>query len=212
LQAWALEHNPDQLDAVLGADASLVSVSYGPYAQYLSRLHASGQRVATTVGNLREALAAQRAGVDIIVVRGAEGGGHGRDDVATLPLLQSVLDSVTTPVLAAGGVGTSRALAAVLAAGPAGAWVGTAFLACTEASTSPAATDDSLLSAEQSQEIRQLAESAGITLIVGPAGTGKTAALAAAHKAWQAAGVDIQGTALAAVTARRLADATGITS
>ena len=139
LQAWALEHNPDQLNAVLGAGASLVSVSYGPYAQHLSRLHASGLRVATTVGNLQEALAAERAGVDVIVARGAEGGGHGRDDVATLPLLQSVLDSVTTPVLAAGGVGTSRGLAAVLAAGAAGAWVGTAFLACTEASTSPAA-------------------------------------------------------------------------
>ena len=60
--------------------------------------------------------------------------------------------------------------------------------------------------------IRQLADSAGLALIVGPAGTGKTAALAAAHKAWQAAGVDVQGTALAAVTARRLADATGIPS
>ena len=75
-----------------------------------------------------------------------------------------------------------------------------------------AATDDSRLSAEQSEVIRQLADSAGLTLIVGPAGTGKTAALAAAHQAWQAAGVDVQGTALAAVTARRLADATGIPS
>ena len=75
-----------------------------------------------------------------------------------------------------------------------------------------AATDDSRLSAEQAEVIRQLADSASLALIVGPAGTGKTAALAAAHKAWQAAGVDVQGTALAAVTARRLADATGIPS
>jgi hypothetical protein len=75
-----------------------------------------------------------------------------------------------------------------------------------------AATGDSRLSAEQTEVIRQLADSARLTLIVGPAGTGKTAALAAAHKAWQAAGVDVQGTALAAVTARRLADATGIPS
>jgi nitronate monooxygenase len=139
LQAWALEHNPDQLDAVLSVGASLVSVSYGPYAKHLPLLHAAGRRVATTVGNVQEARDAEQAGVDVIVARGSEGGGHGRDDVATLPLLQSVLDSVTTPVLAAGGVGTSRGLAAVLAAGAAGAWVGTAFLACTEASTSPAA-------------------------------------------------------------------------
>jgi ATP-dependent exoDNAse (exonuclease V) alpha subunit len=76
--------------------------------------------------------------------------------------------------------------------------------------TVAAATDDSRLSAEQVDVIRQLADSARLTLIVGAAGTGKTAALAAAHRAWRAAGVDVQGTALAAVTARRLADATGI--
>jgi hypothetical protein len=75
-----------------------------------------------------------------------------------------------------------------------------------------ATTDDSRLSAEQAEVIRQLADSARLAVIVGPAGTGKTAALAAAHRAWQAAGVDVQGTALAAVTARRLADATGIPS
>ena len=75
-----------------------------------------------------------------------------------------------------------------------------------------ASTDDSRLSGQQTEVIRQLADSARLTLIVGLAGTGKTAALAAAHMAWQAAGVDVQGTALAAVTARRLADATGIPS
>jgi nitronate monooxygenase len=139
VQAWALEHNPGQLDAVLAAGPALVSVSYGLYAQHLARLQGAGFTVATTVGNLREALAAEEAGIDVIVARGAEGGGHGRDDVATLPLLQSVLESVTVPVLAAGGIGTSRGLAAVVAAGAAGAWVGTAFLICTESSTSPAA-------------------------------------------------------------------------
>jgi hypothetical protein len=74
------------------------------------------------------------------------------------------------------------------------------------------ATGDSRLSAEQAEVIRQLGASARLTLIVGPAGTGKTAAVAEAHNAWQAAGVHVQGTALAAVTARRLADATGILS
>jgi nitronate monooxygenase len=139
LQAWALEQNPGQLDAVLGAGPALVSVSYGLYAKHLARIQKAGIAVATTVCNLREAHEAEEAGIDIIVARGAEGGGHGRDDVATLPLLQSVLDTVSTPVLAAGGIGTSRGLAAVIAAGAAGAWVGTAFLTCTEASTSAAA-------------------------------------------------------------------------
>jgi putative heme iron utilization protein len=71
-------------------------------------------------------------------------------------------------------------------------------------------TGKSGLSAEQSAFVQTLGNSARLALIVGPAGTGKTAALAAAHLAWQAAGVDVQGTALAAVTARRLTDATGI--
>jgi ATP-dependent exoDNAse (exonuclease V) alpha subunit len=81
-----------------------------------------------------------------------------------------------------------------------------------DAAAVAAATGDPRLSAEQAELIRQLADSARLTLIVGPAGTGKTAALAAAHRAWQAAGVDVHGTARAAVTARRLADATGIPS
>ncbi len=84
----------------------------------------------------------------MLVARGGEGGGHGRNDVATLPLLQAVLDAVTVPVLAAGGVGTARGLAGVLAAGAAGAWVGTAFLACTEAATSAGARELLLAAAD----------------------------------------------------------------
>jgi nitronate monooxygenase len=139
LQAWSLASNPGPLEAVLAARPALVSVSYGPYEQYLPALQAAGLPVATTVGNLAEALAAEAAGVDVIVARGSEGGGHGRDQVGTLPLLQSVLDAVSVPVLAAGGIGSARGLAAVLAAGAAGAWVGTAFLTCVEGTVTPAA-------------------------------------------------------------------------
>jgi nitronate monooxygenase len=138
LQAWALADIPAQVDAVIAAGPALVSVGYGPYAEYIARLRSGGSVVATTVGNLSEALAAEAAGVDVIVARGLEGGGHGRDDVATLPLLQSVLDAVSVPVLAAGGIVTARGLAAVLAAGAAGAWVGSAFLMCVEGTTTPA--------------------------------------------------------------------------
>jgi nitronate monooxygenase len=137
LQAWALAQVPGQVDAVLEAAPALVAVSYGPYVEHLARLQGAGLVVATTVGNLREAREAQDAGVDLIVARGLEGGGHGRDHVATLPLLQSVLDAVAVPVLAAGGIATSRGLAAVLAAGAAGAWVGSAFLTCVEGTTTP---------------------------------------------------------------------------
>lgn len=141
LMAWALAQD-DSIVAVVAAEApAVVSLSYGPYERWIEPLQAAGIVVTTQVGTLDEARAAEQAGVDVLVARGAEGGGHGRACVATLPLLQSVLDAVQVPVLAAGGIGTARGLAAVLAAGAAGAWAGTAFLACTEAATSPGARE-----------------------------------------------------------------------
>jgi nitronate monooxygenase len=139
LLAWALEHNPQQLAAVLDARPALVSVSFGPFEPFVPALHEVGIIVATQVGNVEEALRAERAGVDVIVARGAEGGGHGRADLGTLPLLEQLLDVTELPVLAGGGIGTARGLAAVLAAGAAGGWVGTAFLLCDEAANTPAA-------------------------------------------------------------------------
>jgi len=141
LMAWALAQDDALVDVVVAEEPALVSVSYGPYERWIPPLRAAGIVVATQVGTLEEARAAEQAGVDLLVARGGEGGGHGRADVATLPLLQSVLDAVQVPVLAAGGIGTARGLAAVLAAGSVGAWVGTAFLACTEAATSAGARE-----------------------------------------------------------------------
>jgi nitronate monooxygenase len=147
LLAWALAQDDALVDVVAGEAPALVSLSYGPFERWIAPLRDAGIAVATQVGTLEEALAAEQAGVDVLVARGGEGGGHGRNDVATLPLLQAVLDAVQVPVLAAGGVGSARGLAAVLAAGAAGAWVGTAFLACTEAATSAGARE-LLLAAE----------------------------------------------------------------
>jgi nitronate monooxygenase len=141
LLAWVVDARPEQLDAVVELAPPLVSVSYGPYERHVDRLKQAGSTVATQVGTIDEARAAERAGIDLIVARGGEGGGHGRNDVATLPLLQAVLDEVGVPVLAAGGIATARGLAAVLAAGAAGAWVGTPFLACPEATVPPAAVE-----------------------------------------------------------------------
>jgi nitronate monooxygenase len=148
LMAWALERDDAQLTAVLAARPSLVAVSFGRFEPYVDRLRAAGIPVTVQAGTVEEALRAERAGVDLVVARGAEGGGHGRDAVGTLPLLQAVLDRVEVPVVAAGGIGTARGLAAVLAAGAAGAWVGTAFLTATEAGTSPAARER-LLAADE---------------------------------------------------------------
>jgi nitronate monooxygenase len=139
LMAWALEEDDSTFAAAIDAAPALVSVSFGDIQRYVAPLRAAGAVVASQAGNLAEAVAAERAGVDMIIARGGEAGGHGRNDVATLPLLQEVLASVSVPVLAAGGIATARGLAAVLAAGAAGAWVGTAFLTCEEADTTAAA-------------------------------------------------------------------------
>jgi nitronate monooxygenase len=148
LLAWALGQDDALVEVVVGEAPALVSVSYGPYERWIAPLQAAGIVVATQVGTLAEALAAEQAGVDLLVARGGEGGGHGRNDVGTLPLLQAVLDAVQVPVLAAGGIGTARGVAAVLAAGAAGAWVGTAFLVCTEAATSAGARELLLAAAD----------------------------------------------------------------
>jgi nitronate monooxygenase len=141
LMAWVLDTRPDQFDASVRARPDLVSVSFGAYGPWIGRLREAGIATATQVFDVDSARAAADQGVDLIVARGAEAGGHGRDAVATLPLLQGVLDAVDVPVLAAGGIGTARGLAAVLAAGAAGAWIGTALLACPEATNSQAARD-----------------------------------------------------------------------
>lgn len=135
LMAWALRDRPEQLEAVLELRPALVSVSFGDSSPYVGPLHDTGIVVATQAGTVADARAAVEAGVDVIVARGAEAGGHGRNEVGTLPLLEAVLDTVDVPVLAAGGISGPRGLAAVLAAGAAGAWIGTAFLTCAEALT-----------------------------------------------------------------------------
>ncbi len=152
LMAWVLPGAPDQLDAVLDTRPAFASVSFGDITPYVAPLQEAGIIVAAQVGTLAEALEAEQAGVDVVVARGGEGGGHGRDEVATLPLLQRVLGRLEVPVLAAGGISTARGLAAVLAAGAAGAWVGTAFAACPEAQTADLARER-LLAADETATV-----------------------------------------------------------
>ena len=142
LLAWTLPLQGEEVvDIALEAGPALVSISYGDYGRQVDKVKAAGALFATQVGSMADLRQAVDLGVDVIVVRGGEGGGHGRDLVATLPLLQAVLDEVDLPVLAAGGIATARGVAAVLAAGAAAAWVGTAFTACTEALTKPLARE-----------------------------------------------------------------------
>ncbi|MGV0593108.1 nitronate monooxygenase [Mycolicibacterium porcinum] len=144
---WVVEDRPDLFEVAVAAQPALLSVSFGADWEWVRRAHDAGLTVTTQVATADAAQRAVDAGVDVVVARGAEGGGHGEPTVGTLPLLAEVLDAVDVPVLAAGGISSPRAVAAVLAAGAAAAWVGTAFAACSEALT-PAAARDALMAAE----------------------------------------------------------------
>ena len=139
LLAWAVDQEPSLLDAAIDAQPILISLGFADVSPWVQRVHDAGILLATQVYDAQGARDAQTAGVDIIIARGSEGGGHGLNNVATLPLLQAVLEEVEIPVLAAGGIGSARGLAAVLAAGASAAWIGTAFLVCPEALTPVAA-------------------------------------------------------------------------
>jgi nitronate monooxygenase len=132
LVEWVIEGEPQLLTAAISAKPALLSVSFGGDFSWVRRAHDAGITAATQVGNLRAAARAVEAGCDVVIARGAEAGGHGEPTVGTLPLLAAILDHMAVPVLAAGGVSSGRALAAVLAAGASGAWLGTAFCACIE--------------------------------------------------------------------------------
>ncbi|WP_232375300.1 nitronate monooxygenase [Mycolicibacterium baixiangningiae] len=136
---WVAEARPELLTRALAARPALLCVSFGEDSSWVSRAHEAGVVAATQVATVAAALRAVDAGVDVLVARGAEGGGHGEPRVGTLALLADVLDRVDVPVLAAGGIASARGLAAVLAAGASAAWLGTVFAACPEASTGAAA-------------------------------------------------------------------------
>jgi len=99
--------------------------------------HAGGALVSWQVGSLEEAVAADRAGCDLIVAQGIEAGGHVRGKIGLLALLGQVLPAVRAPVVAAGGIGTGRAMAAAIAAGAAAVRVGTRFVAAEESDAHP---------------------------------------------------------------------------
>jgi nitronate monooxygenase len=141
LMCWALEARPELLDAVLEAKPHVVALSFGDPAPWVERVHAAGARAVSQVQDAESARQALDAGVDAVVAQGTEAGGH-TGGVATLPLLQIVLELAAdrhVPVLAAGGIGTGRGVAAVLAAGAQGAWIGTLFAATREAMRDDAA-------------------------------------------------------------------------
>jgi nitronate monooxygenase len=131
----------EKLDVIARADVDVVSTTFGCVpAETVARLQKSGTRVWATVTAAHEARAARDAGVDALVVQGAEAGGHRgawRDDDEATPLLELLASiDVGLPLVAAGGIADRDGVAAALAAGARSAQVGTAFLLCPEAGTS----------------------------------------------------------------------------
>jgi nitronate monooxygenase len=129
---WAVQRDPALLEAAIRARPMLVAVSFGDDWSWAEAVRAVGIVATTQIYDVDQARRAVGAGIQVLVARGAEGGGHGQPTIGTLALLESVLEAVDVPVLAAGGIATGRGVAAVLAAGASGVWLGTAFAACRE--------------------------------------------------------------------------------
>lgn len=139
LMVWALESQRDLFAAVLDARPAAVLLSFGDPAPYAQAVKDSGARLICQVQNVAGAVRAREVGADLIVAQGTEAGGH-TGHVSTFALLPQVLDAAgSIPVLAAGGIGDGRGLAAALAMGADGVSVGTRFVATAESEARPEA-------------------------------------------------------------------------
>src|SRR4029079_16240521 len=128
----------ERLDACLQEGVPVISLFWREPSARVARAKAGGATVLHTVGTAKDAKQAVECGVDVIVAQGWEAGGHVRGTVATLPLIPAVVDAVgPIPVVAAGGIADGRGLAAAMALGAAGAWIGTRFLASEEVAIHP---------------------------------------------------------------------------
>ena len=121
-----------QVEVVLEEKVPVFAAALGDPSWVVPLAREQGITVFGMAGSVRHARRQMEAGVDIVVAQGFEAGGHtGR--IANFPLIPQVVDVVApTPVIAAGGIGDGRGVAAALALGAVGAWVGTAFLVAEE--------------------------------------------------------------------------------
>jgi NAD(P)H-dependent flavin oxidoreductase YrpB (nitropropane dioxygenase family) len=133
------EPQHERLAIALDEGVKFVSFFWGDPAPYLPAVHAAGARASLTTGSAAEAKRAADDDVDVIVAQGWEAGGHVWGEVSTLALVPAVVDAVgdSVPVVAAGGITDGRGLAAALALGAGGAWMGTRFVAAEETPAHP---------------------------------------------------------------------------
>lgn len=143
----------DRVQSVIDEGAKLFVAGLGVPAEVIERCHRGGVLVGSMCGKVDHARRAVDAGCDLVIAQGTEAGGHtGR--IATLPLVPQVVDAVGghVPVVAAGGIFDGRGLAAALALGADGVWVGTRFVATHEARVQ-AGFKERVLAARESETV-----------------------------------------------------------
>lgn len=142
-----------RLEICLEEGVPVISFFWGDPGALIRRAKDDGAIVMHSSASAEEARRMVGLGADIIVAQGWEAGGHVRGRVATMPLVPAVVDAVApVPVVAAGGIADGRGLAAALALGAAGAWIGTRFLASPEAGIHPRYRDRLIGAAETATE------------------------------------------------------------
>ena len=155
LLGWTAATATPQVETALKHErVRLIANALGtPPVEVIDRIHAAGRQVAALCGRAKQARAHVEAGVDIVIAQGTEGGGH-TGELGSLVLWPEVIEAVApTPVLAAGGIGTGRQMAAALAMGAEGVWTGSIWLTVEEADSPPPQLE-SYLAAESSDTVR----------------------------------------------------------
>ncbi len=142
------------LDVAFAHRIKLIASALGaPPPGLIERAHANDVAVAALAGRASHAARHHAAGADLIVAQGTEAGGH-TGEVATMVLVPEVVDAVSpTPVLAAGGIGNGRQMAAAMALGAEGVWCGSVWLTTEEAETHPV-VKEKFLAATSSDTVR----------------------------------------------------------
>ena len=154
LLAWTHGGARSQVEIALGHPIKLLVNALGtPPKDVVDKVHERGVLVAALCGSVEHAKRHAEAGIDIIVAQGSEAGGH-TGEVGTMVLIPDVVDAVAPrPVLAAGGIGCGRQIAAALALGADGAWMGSVWLTTTESDVHPVAVQK-LLAASSRDTVR----------------------------------------------------------
>ena len=125
----------DHIQSIIEFKVPVVFTSAGSPKKWTSTLKEHGIKVVHVVSNVLFAQKSEMAGVDAIVAEGFEAGGHnGREETTTMCLIPMIVDAVDIPVIAAGGIGSGRSMAAAFALGAEGVQIGSRFVATPESS------------------------------------------------------------------------------